>query len=487
MATVLVSTAATERASAQVASVADVRRVGSNVEDITSVDKGALNKKVVLLDGDELRVVDPASNAPATFLCDLTDAGVITDWTPRGIAWVTKTRELVVHDFFPPFHPVAELVFFDDRCEHVRRVPVTYPFPITNTEGMDYIPASSRHFRNHVASIVEDENFQARIVIFDLDGEIADIITPDAPVGTQYGLGLAYSDDGFLVTLLGVDETWRVEFDGSVSLVGPQPWPGVTEGLDESSKGFVGVEYRARLRRTDDDLVVIAGGDRSYVYGPNMPRENAVTHVDGLFVFTGGLFDPQLNAMPDDYSHNIFLTAMDPDVSQVAAPIGGTTTVLVSYRESRTIQPFDTWTSTFDDPVDVAACFPDATVGAPAFIDSTGEVLLPERGPLGRPGVLQVVDLDGTSLGEIDLATTLGITDLTSVSWRATGDPDGELVVYADGIIWITDIYGGYVAQYLLPAGVTLNQISAINDGIYAGELAGMERLDTNRLYRLAL
>jgi hypothetical protein len=492
VATVLASLEASMDASAQVASVVDVRRVGSNVEDITIVDNGRMANDVVLLDGDELRVVrDPSSTDPAELLCDLTDAGVVTDFTPRGIAWVAKTREFVVHDLHVPFHPTNQLVFFDDRCQNVRRVEVTYPndLVIGNTEGMDFIPASSPRFKNHVAVLVDNESFVARIAIIDLDGDVVDVITPDGPIGSTYGLGLSYVAGGaFYVTALGTDETWRVDFDGVSTFVGGEPFASVTEGLDQAhDRRFVAVDYRARLRRTDRTFAVIAGSDRSYVYGPNMPRESAVTHVDGHFIFIGGLFNPQLNAMPDDYSHNIFHTALDPDVSQVAAPIGGTSSVLVSYREGRVIQPFDTLTSTFDDDADVSASFPDTTVGAPAFIDATGEVLLPERGPLARPGMLQVVDLDGTPLGELDLGTTLGITDLTSVAWRATGDPDGELVVYADGVIWITDIYGGYVAQYALPPDVVLAQISAINDGIYAGELAAMERLDTNRLYRLGL
>jgi hypothetical protein len=52
VATVLASTEAPMEASAQVASVVDVRRVGSNVEDITIVDNGRLANDVVLLDGD---------------------------------------------------------------------------------------------------------------------------------------------------------------------------------------------------------------------------------------------------------------------------------------------------------------------------------------------------------------------------------------------------------------------------------------------------
>ena len=480
-------------ASAQTATVIERRRVGSNVEDVTLVDKGPLSKYLVMLDGDELRRVKLTGQPkPPELLCDLSAMGVVTDWTPRGIAWVSKTKEFVVHDLWTPFHPVTELIFFDDKCQHVRRVPAIYPpgLLIGNTEGMDYVPKSSPQWREHIAMIVDDENFRPVIAIFDLDGVIVHTIRPDEPVASTYGLGLSYVEPGgFRVTLLGANESWIVNFDGTVG-AGPLPDPHAigSEGLDQDDDGtLLAMNYRAQLVRTSTSLEVLPGSERSLVYGPNIPRALGVAHQDGRFVFRAGIYGNQLNATEDSFAHNLFLTTLTSGAAPVPATIGGTRTVLVSFPQDRSFQLYDDLTQTLEAPVDVSAAFPDALSGPPAFADSTSEVFLLERGELGRPAVAQVVGLDGVSLRELDLGATLGVAAVDSISWRPSSAPLGELVVLADGRIWISDLDGGLIASFDLPSSVALTNVAAVNDGIYAGLVAGMEALDTNRLYLLDL
>ncbi len=478
-------------ASAQTATVIDAHRVGSNVEDIALVDKGRLNKHVAMLDGDQLRAVRLQGAAkPAELVCDLSAADVVTDWTPRGIAWVASSREFVVHDLWAPSHPTTELVFFDDRCQHVRRVEAVYPpgLQIGNTEGMDYIPHDSPVWPDHIAMIVDDETFRPLIVIFDLDGVVVDTIVPDEPVRSTYGLGLAYVEPGaFMVTLLEVAEAWTVDFDGSVSGPVPRPMLGETEGLDQERDGrFVAMDYQALLVRTDPALVPLAGSARDLSIPPNLPRPRAIDHQDGRFVFLGGLFSPELWATDDAFATGTHLVDLG-GAPHGFATIPGTRTLAVTFPQARVVRLYDDLTATLGDPIDLSAAFPDAHAGAPAFVESTGQLMILERGPLGRLAVVQIVGFDGLPQGEVDFGATLGVAAVDSVSWRPSTEPLGELIVYGDGRIWVTDLAGTQIASYDLPTGLALQQIASINDGPDTGQLVGMQALDANRVYRLAI
>src|SRR5687768_6708924 len=89
----------------------DSRRIGNNVEGMTLPDRGKLKGDIVLLDGDEVRVI-PRDGRPRV-LFNIVERGLVADWTPRGIAWVGSEQRFVFHDLFTPFHAANDLVFFD--------------------------------------------------------------------------------------------------------------------------------------------------------------------------------------------------------------------------------------------------------------------------------------------------------------------------------------------------------------------------------------
>ena len=289
-------------AGAQSLTVLDARRVGNNVEGMTLPDRGRLKGDIVLLDGDEVRATDKRGRTRTLF--NIRERGLVTDWTPRGIAWVGSERRFVFHDLFTPFHATNELVFFDENGLLDRRVEVVYPEGaiITNIEGMTYIPASSGVFPDHLVTTLIDENFHPSFIVIDRDGAVVDRIFPDEPVASTYAVGIGYAGhpDRLVVSLLGSDDLYEVGFDGSVN--GPFAPPiRMIEAVAEDHGHFVVAAYSGEIARTRRDFSP-TGPRIDASTAPGVHRATSVAHDGGELVFLQPLATSEISVVPDDLS-----------------------------------------------------------------------------------------------------------------------------------------------------------------------------------------
>lgn len=466
-------------ASATPLAVADNRRLGTNIEDTAFVDRGKYAGKLLVLDGDELRVMNPHKHEPPTVACNLHDAGIITH-TPRGLAFVAETNELVVHDqnVIP-----NQLIFFRQNCTRSRSVTIQYGDPAANyVEGLDYIPRTSAFHPGSLALAVNGgpDGALMYIAIIALDGTVIDRVVPTDNLATVFDsfTGMAYvhggGPDRFVVSLS--SEVWTIAVDGSASGPFVLPVPSEAEGIEQDGGGdLIFTSYSGAYIETSKKLVARPATARDIGHGPFTGRIRSIDHAHGAFLFSIGA---SLSSLTDDYGTATLLGNQPYGGRSDIAALGASQLIAVTRRATSSLYLFDEVGSAFDGghPLDLTS-----QPGAITYADSIDTFFVTDvsGGTLVHRFTSSYVDL-----GDLDLSGLTGVTNIASVSWHATATGDGELFVLADGQVIRTTLAGVELDRRTVPANITLQRVTAINDGRYANQLFALDTLDTNRVFR---
>jgi len=467
--------------------VLDRARIGGYSEDITFVTKGALSNQLIVLDGYDVFGIPGQAhgNPPMKKLFDLKGLGI--EIAPRGIAYIESERLFVANNDFP--EPTT-LFLFDHKGhpQGTRTIQYLNGYLPVHLEGMEYIPATSSVFPDHLLMATWDDNGgPSRIEVIRRDGQVVAEIFPNWPPdsGTENIGDIMFLPPNRLLVTFYDSTIWTIDFAGNV-LAGPQTVAGANggEGIAQMGDGRIAyVSYPQDLFFFDGDLNRLPSEDRHDVIGLNLNRPTAIAwdsdtnkHLIahqvppffGAFSTKVSAVTPSLDSASEviDLADDGFLQSRDmsylPDEHLIA---------IAHLNSPRAILLYDN-SGSFVEQVNLGVT-PFVSPNAVTYIPATMQFAVRVAGELNK---LRIFSRTGALVRTIDLSL-IGVDAILGVAFFNPSHPSGGQFLVIDSFLTndravITDFNGNLLGEfnYRSKLGVlTPTDVSAITTGPQAG------------------
>lgn len=244
------------------------KRMGHNVEDLTSVPNGPYAGHIAAIDGYDVYVT-PASGSARTpkKAFDLYRTSVTGG--ARGIAYIPEQEAFV---FTNPRVP-GYLLRTNSWGKELDPLTVTYPedYNHYHSEGLTYLPESAPKFGGKIlmVGVQLDPEFEVRLFVLNLEGVVEDEIEFPDEIRQGWIASVAYDQKGGLWLSQGDNKIHHYDLDGK-KLEEPVEVPDAQslEGIASFNGAlFVGDLFDGKLRHLDDQRQRHPEHDRVYEVG----------------------------------------------------------------------------------------------------------------------------------------------------------------------------------------------------------------------------
>lgn len=467
-------------------------RLGNSTEDITFVNKGLYKDSIAIVDGTEIVIIpagkvkskDAATVAP--FKLPLSQLNV----SPRGLAYVESESLFVYND---PAQR-GKLFFCSETGTAAAPRPIQYLsgfFP-NHVEGLDYIPASSSSYPDHLVMAAIEFPLAggavSRLEIIRRDGlVVAEVIPATQPNDGSFITGVAFQSPNHLVVAY-TDRSMQVlDFSGNVlsNPVVPANINGF-EGLDELTDGSIAAagHDEGLLVFYDSNFARTAASDRSYQIGFGLSQLQGLAWNTTTNQHVVGRLNPSaLYNVPANFS------AAAPFVDTAAAGYHNTRkmTYLPAEQKTAVVSASPRAILLYDnggnlvETIDLSAAGVGPGLGAPngvAYIPSTNQFAVRFSAPAEVRRIRIIARTGGAPVRTIDLGP--GSSTIISMAFFNPSHSSGGqfLLNVSPGRMLVTDFNGNFISEF--NARVKLDvmnpgDLSSITTGPQAGGFAVLD------------
>lgn len=394
------------------------KRMGHNVEDLTTITSGPLSGQVAILDGYEV-FLTPSRRTGAKPVKAFDLYGTSISGGPRGIAYIPEQSAFV---FTNPRKP-KYLLRSDLQGRELPPLELRYPegFVHYHSEGLAYVPADAPKYAGRIimVSVQLEPEFKCRLFVVNTQGVVEDEIVLEGNLHNEWIATVAYDARAGLWVSQGDNKIHHFDLNGkklgeAVEIGDAQSLEGIA-GLADGTL-FVGDLFDGRLRRLDQKLQRDQEDDREYTIGDGVSfplalgwrsdiHRLAVKHLtpNGFRVVDT---TPELNEVREEFilekdsTYQSSMTWIDEE--------GVYAILRVSSGELWMVDPQGNKVSSLD----LSAHSP---IQAIDYIPSTKQFVL-LRGAVGSKQELHLVTREGTAVGEFDLSELAGIDSAVSMA-----------------------------------------------------------------------
>lgn len=465
-------------------------RLGNSTEDITFVNKGLYKDSIAVVDGTEI-VIIPAgrvkakdANAVAPFKLPLNQLNI----APRGLAYVESESLFVYND---PAQR-GKLFFCSETGAAATPRTIQYQagfFP-GHVEGLDYIPANSPSYPDHLVmgavEFLETGETVSRLEIIRRDGVVvAEVIPAAQPADGNFVVGVAFQSPNRLVVSYTDASMDVLDFNGNV-LASPAVPANINgfEGLDELGDGSIAAagHDEGLLVFYDKNFVRTPASDRGYQIGFGISQLQGLAWNTSTSQHVVGRLNPSaLYNVPADFS------AASPFVDTAAAGFNNTRkmTYLPAEQKTAVVSVAPRSLLLYDnggnlvETIDLSPAAVGPGLGSPngvAYIPSTNQFAVRFNGPGGEQRRIRIIArTGGAPVRTIDLGP--GSSTIIGLAFFNPSHPSGGqfLLNVSPGRLLVTDFNGNFISEF--NARVKLDvmiagDLSSITTGPQAGAFA---------------
>lgn len=476
-------------AAADAQTVVGRARLGNSTEDITFINKGLYKDTIAVMDGTEIIIIPAGKVKPkdaatvAPFKLPLNQLNV----SPRGLAYVESESLFVYND---PAQR-GKLFFCDEAGAAAAPRTIQYQggfFP-GHVEGLDYIPANSPVYPDHLVmsaiEFLETGESVTHLEIIRRDGVVvAEVIPAGQPVDGSYVTGVAFQSPNRLVVAY-TDHTMRViDFNGNVLASPVMPTNiGEFEGLDETGDGSIAAagHDEGALVLYDKNFNRTPANDRDYRLGFGLSQLQGLAWNTATNQYVVGRLSPSTL-----YNVAVNFSAVTPFVNTSAAGFDNTRkmTYLPAEQKTAVVSALPRALLLYDnggnlvETIDLSPAAVGTGLGAPngvTYIPSTNQFAVRFNAPAEQHRIRIIPRTGGAPVRTIDLG--IGASTVIGMAYFNPSHPSGGqfLLNVSPGRLLVTDFNGNFISEF--NARVKLDvmnpgDLSSITTGPQAGAFA---------------